>query len=333
VLQTYEKEVYKTRLAIIGGGPIGLAVGLAAQKAGIDYLIIEKGCLVNSLYNYPVNMTFFSSSERLEIGDVPFVTDKVRPVRMEALEYYRRIAVSKNLNINLFEQVTSIKPLEKGGFRIHTNKKVIECAYIAICTGFYDIPNKLDIPGEALSKVTHYYKEPHYYAGMKVAVIGANNSAVDAALETWRKGARVTLIHRGDALGESIKYWVKPDIENRIKEGAIEVLYNARVSEIRLSEIDVESGDGTKTIENDFVIAMTGYKPNLEFLSDIGITLAKDHTLQPYYNPETQETNVPGIYLGGVICGGMNTRSWFIENSRVHADLILDDIIRKESNR
>lgn len=319
-------------LVIIGGGPIGLACGLEAQTAGLSYVILEKGCLVNSLYNYPANMTFFSTSDRLEIGDVPFVSNNAKPTRSEALEYYRRVAIHRKLHIKLFEAVEQInKSDEKEGilYTIKTTKSEYQAQHIIIATGFYDIPYLMNVPGEDLPKVTHYYEEPHFYALQNVVVVGANNSAVDAALETWRKGASVTMVIRQDEIGNRVKYWAKPDIENRIKEGSIKAYFNSEVASIRPHEIDIQTPEGIVTIENDYVIAMTGYQPNLDFLRKIGITLSNDEILKPTYNDDTQETNLPNIYLAGVICGGMNTHSLFIENSRIHATKILQKITGK----
>jgi len=318
-------------IIIIGGGPIGMACGLEAKKAGIDYLILEKGSLVNSLYNYPVNMTFFSTSERLEIGGVPFVSNNAKPTRPEALEYYRRVATSHKLNINLYEEVKTIttQPSKESRFKIETSKAVYAADHIIIATGFYDIPYLLNVPGEDLPKVTHYYKEPHKYAFQKVLVIGAMNSGVDAALETWRKGAEVTMVIRGTEIGERVKYWVRPDILNRIKEGSIRAYYNSTVKAIREKEVDIQTPDCVVTIPNDWVIAMTGYQPNLSFLEKIGIELSNDAIRCPNVNEDTHETNVPGIYLAGVICGGMNTHRLFIENSREHAEKIVANIKQK----
>ncbi|MGZ8525850.1 MAG: YpdA family putative bacillithiol disulfide reductase [Chitinophagaceae bacterium] len=332
------------KIIIIGGGPIGLACGLEAKKAGLDYLIIEKGPLVNSLYNYPANMTFFSTSERLEIGHVPFVSNNAKPTRMEALEYYRRVATSHHLNINLFEKVISIDSLQlvqqKDGssshtanneqlptfYSIKTSKTTYTANHIIIATGFYDIPYLLNVPGEELPKVTHYYKEPHFYAFQKVIVVGAQNSAVDAALETWRKGAEVTMVIRGNDIGERVKYWVRPDIINRIKENSIKAYTNSTIVSIREHEVDIQTPEGIVTLENDWVIALTGYQPNLEFLKNIGIELSDDSVRKPVYDEETHETNVKNIYLAGVICGGMNTHRLFIENSREHAERIISKI-------
>lgn len=322
-------------LIIIGAGPIGLACALEAQKYKIDYVVLEKGCLVNSIYNYPANMTFFSTSERLEIGGVPFVSNNAKPTRSEALEYYRRVAVDKKLNIHLFEGVEKFSKLttkNKDGarFRISTRKQVYTSTHVIIASGFYDIPFMLNVPGEDLPKVTHYYKDPHFYALQKVLVIGANNSAVDAALETWRKGAEVTMVVKQDEIGDRVKYWVRPDIVNRIKEKSITTYFNSQVKEIKENEVVISTPKGIVTIENDWVIAMTGYQPNLSFLKKIGVQLSNDEVKKPTYNEKTHETNIPGVYLAGVICGGMNTHRLFIENSREHAKRIVKEIRKKK---
>ena len=318
-------------LIIIGGGPIGIACGLEAKKQGVPYLIIEKGTIVNSLFNYPVNMQFFSSSERLEIDGIPFISKEAKPKRNEALEYYRRIVTSNDLNIHLFEKVLNIS---KNGesFAVVTDKASYEARNVIIATGFYDLPNPLDVPGEDLPKVSHYYKDPHYYASQKLAVIGASNSAVDAALECWRKGAEVSMIIRGPEVGNRVKYWVRPDILNRIEEGSIKAFYNSTVSEIRENELVINTPEGQQTLPNDFVLALTGYQPNFEFLENAGIRLSDDPKRLPAYNPETMETNVKGLYLAGVICGGMETHKWFIENSREHAQLILQHIVKMQKD-
>ena len=315
---------------IIGGGPIGLACGLEAKKAGLKYLIIEKGTLVNSLYHYPVNMTFFSTSEKLEVGGIPFVSNNPKPTRNEAMEYYRRVAVSGGLSIHLFETVQAVKKMEDH-FIVTTQKQTYQTINIIVCSGFYDIPYLLNVPGEELQKVKHYYNDPHFYAFQKVLVVGAANSAVDAALETYRKGADVTMVIRSEAIGDRVKYWVKPDVENRIKEGAIKAYFNSSIVAIRPKEVDIQTPDGLLTIENDWVLAMTGYQPNLSFLNSMGINLSADVVCKPAYNETTQETNVQGIYLAGVICGGMNTHRLFIENSREHAEKIIGDIVGKKA--
>lgn len=312
---------------IIGGGPIGIACGIAAKKAGLNYIIIEKGCIVNSLYNYPVHMTFFSTPERLEIGDVPFMSLYNKPNRQEAVEYYRRVVQLYHINMRLFEKVVKVENSDTNQFFVHTTRDTYNTKNIVAATGFHDVPNLLNIPGEELSKVTHYYKDPHYYASQKVAVIGANNSAVDAALETWRKGAQVTMIIRDEEIGERVKYWVRPDIINRIAEGSIKAYINSIVTAIRLNEIDILTPTGSITIENDFVIATTGYMPDFALLESMGVELSKDEKRYPVYNSETMQTNVCGIYLAGVVCGGMDTHKWFIENSREHAEKVINNIV------
>lgn len=318
-------------IIIIGAGPIGLACALEAKRKGLQYLIIEKGALVNSLYNYPVNMTFFSTSEKLEIGGVPFVSNNIKPTRNESLEYYRRVTIAADLQLNLFEEVISIRK-KNNEFEIITTKENYTATNIIIATGFYDLPFPLDVPGEDLAKVTHYYKDPHFYAFQKVLVIGASNSAVDAALETYRKGAHVTMVIRDKEIGERVKYWVRPDIINRITEGSIKAYFNASVTAIHQKEVDIHTPEGMVTIENDWVIAMTGYQPNLSFLEKIGIELSADEIRKPLYNNDTHETNINGIYLAGVICGGMDTHSLFIENSREHAVKIIDEVIKKREH-
>jgi thioredoxin reductase (NADPH) len=315
-------------VVIIGGGPIGIACGLEAKKQGLTYVIIEKGPIVNSLFNYPINMQFFSSSEKLEIDDIPFISKEAKPKRNEALEYYRRIVTSNQLNIHLFEKVLNVEQ-KAASFNIKTDKDTYKAKYVIVATGFYDLPNKIHVPGEDLPKVSHYYKDPHFYASQKLAVVGASNSAIDAALECWRKGAEVTLIIRGPEVGQRVKYWVRPDIVNRIEEGSIKAYYNATVKEITESEIVVNTPQGEVTLANDFVLALTGYMPNFDFLEKLGIQLSEDGKRLPTYDPETMETNVPGLFLAGVICGGMETHKWFIENSRIHAPIIMKAIKQK----
>lgn len=318
-------------VVIVGGGPIGIACGLEAKKNGLSYVILEKGPIVNSLFNYPSNMQFFSSSEKLEIDKIPFISKEAKPKRDEALEYYRRIVTSNKLNINLFEKVEKLE--NKGHqFNIQTTKNTYTASNVIIATGFYDIPNTLNVPGESLEKVSHYYNNPHYYAGQKLAVIGASNSAVDAALECYRKGAEVSLIIRGPEVGQRVKYWVRPDIINRIEEGSITAYYNSTVTAITPQEISINTPEGSKRLKNDFVLALTGYTPNFEFLEQLGINLSDDEKKIPEYNVETMESNVNRLYLAGVICGGMETHKWFIENSRVHAKMIIKNISAQGKN-
>ncbi|MFD1095101.1 YpdA family putative bacillithiol disulfide reductase [Salegentibacter chungangensis] len=316
-------------IIIIGGGPIGIACALEAEKKDLSYLIIEKGCLVNSLYHYPTNMTFFSTSEKLELDGIPFISNNPKPRKAEALEYYRRIATSNEININLFEKVTAVKSENEDLHEVVTDKSTYQAKNVIVATGFYDIPNYLNIPGEELPKVAHYYNDPHYYATQKTVVVGASNSAVDAALEIFRKGGDVTMIVRKPEIGERVKYWVRPDIDNRIKEGSIKAIFNARLTEIKEKEVIVETSEGKQALENDFVLLLTGYRPNFEFLKKMGIKLSEDGKKIPQYDENTMETNVPGIYLAGVICGGVETHKWFIENSRVHAEVIAKDIASK----
>jgi len=306
---------------IIGGGPIGLACGIEARKSGLAHVILEKGCLVNSLYNYPINMTFFSSSERLEIGGTPFVTTLPKPKRAEALEYYRRVEQKFELNTRLFEEVLAVD--KKGDtFTVTSAKQTYSARYVIVATGFYDVPMYLNVPGENLPKVTHYYKDPHFYAKQRVVVVGASNSAVDAALETFRKGAQVTMVIRGCEIGPRVKYWVRPDIENRVASGEIGVYYRSELKAIREDSVLVQTPNGEEELPNDFVLALTGYRPNFDFLRKIGIHVPEEPPTIPAHNPETMETNIPGMYLAGVVCGGLNTHLWFIENSRAHAKMI-----------
>ena len=312
-------------VCIIGAGPIGICCAIEAKKNNLSYIIIDRGCLVNSLYNYPKNMTFFSTSDKLEIGDVPFISHNSKPTKSEALEYYRRVVSSWDLKINLYEEVTDIIKEEK--FIIKTSKGEYNSDKVIISTGFYDIPYKLGVPGEDLPKVKHYYDEPHPYFGMQVAVVGAANSAVDVALETYRKGAKeVTMIIREPSLSDSVKYWVKPDVENRIEEGSIKSYFNSNITKIEEDKIFISTPDGEKILDNDFVFAMTGYQPDFSFLTKLGIELGNDEYRTPVHNPDTMETNIEGIYLAGVICGGLKTNKWFIENSRDHASIIFSNI-------
>jgi thioredoxin reductase (NADPH) len=313
---------------IIGAGPIGLACGIACAENGLSYLIVDKGPLVNSLYNYPLNMTFFSTADKLEIGNVPFVSHNPKPTRSEALEYYRRVSMHWKLKLALYEAVESVVQAVNI-FTVKSSKSIYKAKNIIIATGFYDIPNLMHVPGEDLPKVHHYYREPHVYYGQKIVVVGAANSAVDVAMETWRKGAEVTMVIRDEQIRESVKYWIRPDIENRIKEGAIKAYYNASIAAIRETEVDISTPDGIETISNDFVLAMTGYLPDFNFLASIGIAAGTDIYQTPVHDPETMMTNIEGIYLAGVICGGLKTNKWFIENSRHHADLIIGHILQK----
>ena len=310
---------------IIGSGPIGLATAIALKQKGIKSLIIERGCLVNSIYNYPTNMTFFSTSDKLEIGNIPFISHGSKPTRKEALEYYRRTAEHYDLNVNLFEEVKSVSGKD-GSFEVVTTKDTYTAKKIVLATGFYGKPNMMSVPGEELPKVLHYYDDPHRYAWQNVLVVGGGNSAADAALETYRCNANVSVLVKHDTLKPSIKYWVKPDIDNRIKEGSITGYFNSEVLEIREKEVDIQTPDGKKTIPNDFVLAMTGYRPHFDLMQSMGIELTTDEKKMPVYDEKTLETNRKGLYVAGVVCGGMDTSSLFIENSRIHAEQIAGHI-------
>jgi len=314
-------------ITIIGAGPIGLACGIALKQRNIPFRIIDKGCLVNSVFHYPTNMTFFSTSDRLEIGGVPFISHGVKPTRREALEYYRRVAESFELPLQLYEEVRDVRGKD-GSFTISTDKGTYESSKVILSSGFYGLPHRMNVPGEDLPKVKHYYDEPHPYAFMKVLVVGAGNSGVDVALESFRCGSEVTMVVREPHIKESVKYWVKPDIENRIREGSIRAFFNSEVTEIREKEVVIRTPDGYQTIENDFVMAMTGYEPDFGMLERIGIDFEGEERI-PVYDEQTHESNVPGVYLAGVVCGGMNTGKWFIENARTHAERIAAHITSK----
>jgi thioredoxin reductase (NADPH) len=318
----------KYKVIIIGAGPIGLTCGIESEKSNIDYLILEKGCLVNSLFHYPTNMVFFSTSDRLEIGDVPFVSHGDKPTRRESLEYYRRVADAWKLKINTYEKVETIEQTGKE-FKVITNKETYLANKIIIATGFYDYPNLLNIPCEDKPKVKHYFDEAHPYAYLKLIIVGGGNSGVDVALETFRRGSDVTMVIREPNLKEGVKYWVRPDIENRIKEGSIKAYFNSELREIRDDEVDIKTPSGKVTIKNDFVFAMTGYHPDYTFLTKVGIKISEDEKQVPLFNEKNFETSIPGVYLAGVVCGGMDTGKWFIENARFQALNIFDDISAK----
>ncbi len=314
---------------VVGAGPTGLACGIELKKRGVSALLIEKGCVVNSLYNYPTNMVFFTTPELLEIGDIPMTSLNEKPGRTEALKYYRRVADHYSLTINQYETVLSITG-DDGRFTVKTeDRNRCPRQYIAkkivLATGYYDIPNYLNVPGEELAKVIHYYKEPHPYYNHDVAVIGAKNSAAIAALELFWTGARVTFIHRGSGISSSVKYWIKPNIENRIKNGEIKGYFNTRLLEITPNTIRLDTPEGEVEVKNDFVFAMTGYRPDLEFLAALGITLQPD-TQKPVTHPETLESERKGIFLAGVIVAGMHTNEIFIENGRFHGKKIAEAI-------
>ena len=317
-------------LIIIGAGPTGLACAIEAETRGLDYLVIDKGCIVNSIKNFPLQMTFFTTPELLEIGGLPFVTPYQKPTRLEALKYYRRVADTYRLKLHLYETVLGVDGRD-GDFQLRTEtrdrqSRRYRARKIVLATGYYDIPNFLNVPGEDLPKVTHYYREAHPYYGMDVAVIGGKNSAAVAALDLYRAGARVTLIHRGSRLSSSIKYWIKPDIENRIQAGEIRARFDTTVVEIaqRTLELRHRSGE-TVSLDNDFVFAMTGYRPDLKFFHSIGVRLDPEDR-RPLIDKDSYESNVAGIYLAGVVVAGMFTNEVFIENGRFHGKVVVDHI-------
>lgn len=316
----------KYDLVIIGGGPIGLNCAIEAKKAGLSYIVLEKGVLVNSLYNFPTNMTFFSTSNLLEIGDVPFIAHNDKPTRKEALEYFRRVKESWDLNVSLYTEVTQMIS-EGQTYQINTSKGVFAAKNVIVSTGFYDTPRLLGIPGEDLPKVKHFYDDPHPYVGQRVLVIGAANSACDVALETFYKGAEVTMAIREPEIYPKVKYWIRPNIENRIKEGSIKAYFNTTVSEIRPCHAVLNTPDGEVVIDNDFVLAMTGYKPNYDLFAKLGLVISDDEHKVPVHNPETLETPLQGVYVAGVINSGLQTSKLFIENTRVHSKMIIDHIL------
>ncbi len=311
---------------IIGGGPIGLTCAIEAGKTGLSHLVLEKGVLVNSLFYFPTNMTFFSTSNLLEIGDVPFIAHGDKPTRREALEYYRRVWQSWKLNVRLYERVQDVVASSDQSYQVISDKGSYSTKHVIVATGFFDKEVKLNVPGEDLPKVKHYYDEAHPYIGQKVMVVGAANSACDVALETYLKGSEVTMVIRESDIYEGVKYWIRPNIENRIKEGSITAYFDSTVKEIKPEEVIIRTPKGVVTVSNDFVLAMTGYQPDYSLLERIGIATQEDKYRTPVYDEETLETNLPGIYLAGVICGGLKTNKFFIENSRIHAQQIIRHI-------
>ncbi len=320
----------------MGAGPTGLACAIEAKRRGLSVVAIEKGCLVNSLYHYPTNLVFFTTPELLEIGDIPMTSVRDKPVRTEALKYYRRVASHYELDIRQYERVDDIRG-EDGAFEVHTTRqsggnRVYRASKVVLATGYYDVAASLGCPGEELPKVRHYYEDPHPYFDCDITVVGGRNSAAIYALECYRAGARVTLVHRGDKLSRKIKYWILPDIENRIKNGEIKAYFNSEVQEVRADEIVIKTPDGAKTLPNDFVLAMTGYRPDLSFLENLGIQL-DPKTQKPHTNPETLESDRPGLYLAGVIVAGLHTSEIFIENGRFHGAQIAADAAAKLGRR
>jgi len=320
-------------VVVVGAGPTGLACGIDVKRAGLSVVNIDKGCLVNSLFHYPSNMTFFTTPELLEIGDLPFSSPNQKPTRQEALEYYRKAAEHYALDVRQYEPVQRIEGSD-GNFILHTTdlhgrKREYRARKLILATGYYDRPNYMHVPGEELPKVMHYYREPHPFFGLEVLVVGGKNSAAIAALELWRHGARVTLAYRGAGMSPSVKYWIKPDIENRIKAGQVKAFFNSSVREIAPDHVVLNTPEGEVTIANDYVFAMTGYHPDFEFLCSLGIQLRGDADKKPIVDPETLESNVPGIYLAGVIVAGMRTSEIFIENGRFHGQQIAADLKKK----
>jgi len=319
----------KYDIIIIGGGPAGIAAAIEAKKNNLSYIILEKGFLVNSIYNFPTNMTFFSTSLKLEIGDTPFISHVEKPTRKEALEYYRRVVNSYDLNIKYRSEVLSVSK-EKGLFYVTIDSETLTSKFVIVATGYYDTPRKLNVEGENLPKVKHYYDDAHPYIGMKVIVVGAANSACDVALETWQKGANVIMVVRGDNLYPKVKYWILPNIENRIKEGSIKAYFNSEIQAIRDKDVDINTPNGLVTVENDYVLAMVGYKPNYEFLKSIGIAFDDTESQKPILNNDTLESNVPNMFIAGVIAAGLNTSELFIENTRDHGQKIISSILKKK---
>lgn len=320
-------------LIIVGAGPIGLAIALEAQAAGLDYLVIEAGSVTHSIYQYPLSMKFFSTPELLEIGDVPFITETEKPTRGEALKYYRLVAQRRKLNMHLYERVQRLTGTD-GDFQVQTERWQYRCRKVALAIGAFHKPRPLSVPGEDLPKVRHYFTEPHEYAWQRVMVVGSGNSAAEAALECWRAGAEVTLVLRSRDFHKGLKYWVRPDIENRIRKGEIKALFSTEVQEIKPTHVALrrtESSTDTELHElevlNDFVLAMTGYLPDYELLARFNVDITDDHELAPIVHPDTLEADSqPGVYLAGVVLGGTRTDKWFIENSRVHATQIVHHI-------
>jgi len=316
-------------VVIVGAGPSGLACAIAARQASLRYVVIEKGCLVNSIFNFPTNMVLFSTPELLEIGGVPFIVASEKPTRTDLLKYYRSVTEHFDLNLKLFEKVESVTG-QVDGFDVQTQSASYRTRNVVVATGQYDTPNLMNIPGETLDKVSHYYSEPHPFYKKKVAVIGGKNSAVEAALDLFKHGAKVTLIHRGDDFGRSVKYWILPDIKNRVREKKIQARFNTVVKEIRDHSIIIQNGTGEEELENDFVFALTGYRPDLPFMQRLGIGFGPGET--PCHDPDTLATNVPGIYIAGVITAGSESSKVFIENSRDHGKKIIGHILHGAKN-
>ena len=322
----------KFDVLVVGAGPTGLACAIEAQKAGFKVVLVDKGCVCNSLFHYPSHMTFFTTPELLEIGDIPFPSPNPKPTRNEALQYYRLVAAHYKLDVRQYERVERVTGAD-GSFTVHSEDRfgrpgALKAGRLVISTGYYDLPNMMSIPGENLSKVFHYYNDPHPYFDTDVVVIGGKNSAAIAALELWRSGARVTLVHRHEGMHRHVKYWIKPDIENRIKNGEIKAFFNAEVTEIAQDAVMLRTSEGAQMVKNDFVFAMTGYHPDFGFLEGIGVQF-EGQDRRPVCDPETLESNVPGIYLAGVIVAGSRTNEIFIENGRFHGGQIARALLSK----
>jgi thioredoxin reductase (NADPH) len=317
---------------IIGAGPIGLACAVEAIRRERRVVVLEKGAFLNTICNFPLAMTFFSTSEKLEVGGVPFVSHGPKPTRTEALEYYRRVKELWKVPVRTYEEVEEVGGA-RGDFTVKTVKGRYRCRNVILAMGFYDRPNLMGIPGEDLPKVSHYYREPYPYVDQRLLVVGGGNSAVDAALETHRKGAQVTLVTRGETLDDGVKYWIRPDMENRIREGSIKAYFESTVRIIGVEEVVLGTPGGNVTLGNDFVLAMTGYRPDFDFLSRLGVECSASPVIEPVFDSITYETGVPGIFLAGVICNGMHVGKWLIENSRFHGEGILDCIVEGERRR
>ncbi len=318
-------------IVIVGAGPSGISVAIAAQEAGLSHLILDRGPIANSLFHFPINMTFFSSSEKLEVGGVPFISHSDKPSRSEALEYYRRLVQSKGLEVQSYTEVTEVIALAPGlGFRVMHSRGEVQASALVLATGYYGVPRMLNVPGEGLPKVRHYYDDPHLYIGQRVLVVGAANSACDVALETWMKGASVTMAIRSAAIYERVKYWIKPNIENRIAEGSIKAYFNTRVLEIRPTSVLLDTPEGLVDLPNDFVLAMTGYTPDFEFLERCGVRFGQDNMRLPLFDSNSGEVDgQPGLYLAGVIQSGLATSKLFIENTRHHGEAIVAHVLQE----
>ena len=309
-------------LLVIGAGPVGLACAIEAGRAGLSAIVLDKGTLTNSIVGYPARMEFFSTPDLLEIGGHPFPVQGYKPTREEGLEYYRTVAAREGLDVRLYERVMALRG-EMGRFVVVTSRGEHEARHVVVAVGFYDRPNLLEVPGEDLPKVTHYYREPYPYVGQKVAIVGAKNSAAKAALDCYRHGVDVTLVIRGSAVSDKVKYWIRPDLENRIKEGSIKAFFDTTVAEVRPSTLVLRTPSGEREIENDWLLALTGYRPDYQLLEALGIEVGTDRFLTPVFDETTFETSRKGVFLAGTVCGGLHTSRWFIENGRFHARQIV----------